>query len=402
MFTRAPNTVTSFNIHIADCNISHSSIDGNYTIYIEPKQAPIIPGPDKLINPVMTQLHTPLTPSTSVSAQTPFHPSASIQDNQETRPDDYFNTNEQENDQQDNNIENQDELLLQLSPTSIQDQQFKPQAQESLQTPTLNRDPQDNPTEYQPIQSTSTYPQTTPISPPAESHKETFTFTFEDKKRLADNPDYAKQVLHHTLSLFPQLLAPNAIDYLNTPHGLVPIENTSTDVRQAEDSPMIPAKNVSQPDTQQSKGKSTKRHSPKSSQKKPAPPKDRDDAETSPEEISSDEDCYVEHIDLPPPKPLGPKSSHKRRNAKQVTPDGNAPSSSHSSMSTNQIPVHSALKPMVCIQKFPYKAGATNYQVIVKEIYERKRPQPDTYYIKSSPNTEDKKRKQEHKDKDTN
>ena len=92
MFSRTPNTITNINIHIADSNISQTYVGGNLTIYIEPQQVPIIPGPDKLINPVMTQLHTPLTPTTSVSAQTPSHPHASIQDNQETRPDDYFNT----------------------------------------------------------------------------------------------------------------------------------------------------------------------------------------------------------------------------------------------------------------------------------------------------------------------
>ena len=385
MFSRTPNTITSINIHIADSNISHNYVGGNLTIYIEPQQAPIIPGPDKLINPVMTQLHTPLTPSTSANAQTPSHPHVSIQDNQETRPDDYFNTNEQAYDEQDNNMDNQDEPLLQLSPTSIQDQQFEPQAQESLQTPTLPKNPEENPPEYQPIQSSFTYPQTSPISPPAGSNKETIRFTFEDKKRIADNLEFAKQVVYHTLKLFPHLLTPNAIDYIATKQGLVPIEEPSTDVQQPEDPPMYPAGNTSQHDIQKSKGKHIKRHRPKSS-----PPKDRDEAQTSPEENSSDEDCYVEKVDFPPPKLLGPKSSNKRQKANKITPDGNAPSSSHSSISTNQILVPSARKPMVCLQRFPYKGGNKNYEIIVREIYERKRQQPDTSSDTSTANTEDK------------
>ena len=399
MFSRTPNTITSINIHIADSNISHTYVGGNLTIYIEPQQAPIIPRPDKLINPVMTQLHTPLTPSTSVSAQTPSHPHASLLDNQETSPDDYFNTNEQEDDQQDNNMENLDEPLLQLSPTSIQDQQFEPQAQESLQTPTLPRASQENPPEYQPMQSSSTYPQTSPISPPVGSNKETIRFTFEDKKRIVDNPESAKQVLYHTFKLFPHLLTPDAIDYIETKQGLVAIEKPSTDVQQPEHSPMYPAENTSQPDIQKSKGKHTKTHRPKSSQYKPTPPEDRDEAQTSPEENSSDEDCYVEKVDLPPTTLLGPKSSNKRPKANRITPDGNASSSSHCSMSTNQ---PSTLKPMVCVQRFPYKGGNKNYEIFVREIYERKRQQPDTSSDTSTPNTEYKKRKQEHKDKDTN
>ena len=86
--------------------------------------------------------------------------------------------NEQEYDEQDNNMDNEDEPLLQFSPTSIQDQHFEPQAQESLETATLPKDPQENPPEHQPIPSSSTYPQTSPISPPTGSNKETIRFTF--------------------------------------------------------------------------------------------------------------------------------------------------------------------------------------------------------------------------------
>ena len=204
-------------------------------------------------------------------------------------------------------------------------------------------------------------------------------------------------MVYHTLKLFPHLLTPNAIDYIETKQGLVLIEEPSTDVQQPEDPPMYPAENTPQQDIQKSKGKHTKRHRPKS-----YPPKDRDEAQTSPEENSSDEDCYVEKVEIPPPKLLGPKSSNKRQKANKITPDGNAPSSSHSCISTNQILVPSTHKPMVCVQQFPYKGGNKNYEIFVRKICDRKRQQPDTSSDTSTANTEDKKRKQEHKDKDTN
>ena len=200
-------------------------------------------------------------------------------------------------------------------------------------------------------------------------------------------------MVFHTLKLFPHLLTPNAIDYIATKQGLVQIEEPSTDVQQPEDPPMYPAENISQPDIQKSKGKHTKRHRPKSS-----PPKDTDEAQTSPEENSSDEDCYVEKVEIPLPNLLGPKSSNKRQKANKIIPDGNAHSSSHSNRSTNQILVPSACKPMVCVQRFPYKGGDKNYEIFIREIYERKRQQPDTSSDTSTANTEDKKRKQEHKD----
>ena len=129
MFSRNPQTVTKININVADCTVSHTYLEhnGSLNIFIEPKQEPIYPGPDRVMNPLLTQVQPPLTPSNSTS-YTPSHPPSNLNTQTDMTQQNYFNDQDQDNQQIQDTDQSQDSLFspdsgLQLCSPPTQDYQ---------------------------------------------------------------------------------------------------------------------------------------------------------------------------------------------------------------------------------------------------------------------------------------
>ena len=274
MFSITPGSVTRINISVADCTVSHTYLehDGSLNIFIEPKLEPIYPGPDRVMNPLLTLSQPLLTPSTS-SAYTPSHPPLSNLNSQTDMTQQNYSNNEQNQDnQQDQDTDNiggqsQEPLFSSesgIEPISPHPQDYQDaQDQEAMSTPQLSQD-----------------------MPPAIPGKSSFQLSHASHQDPPSTFD-ARKILF--------LLKSQGVD--------IPFEGTPDQLSFFSQH-------------QQLQEVFNYKPAPKSEQKQPPQP-DKDHAPTSPySDSDSDSDCHIEEIEYAPQR--APQSSTSKKATSQL------------------------------------------------------------------------------------